>query len=253
MGAVSALARLKGIREPTIRRRALAAALADGDPMAWVDDLAALLARAVGTDDADAVAAVETLVHAVGSSLLPYGARQGLYEAARSRGYGPVARLFLEVVPRDDGNLARRVDGERPVEPRGRPLSLGERKSLARTHHRDFIGLLLREPHPDVVAILLSNPHLTEDDVVRMAALRPSLSAALATIAAHPRWSLRYPVRRALVLNPWTPLHLAVRLATTLRPGDLASLAADTTIPLALRQHAAELLSAGRRVGDSAG
>lgn len=253
MGSVSALARLKGIREPTIRRRALAAALADGDPVTWVDDLAALLARAVGTDDADATAAVETLVHAVGSSHLPYGARQGLYEAARSRGHGPVARLFLEAVPRDDDDLARKVDGERPVEPRGRPLTLGERKSLARTHRRDFIGLLLRDPHPDVVAILLSNPHLTESDVVRMAALRPSLAAALATIAAHPRWSLRYAVRRALVLNPWTPLHLAVRMATTLKRGDLASLAADAMMPLALRQHAAELLSAGRHIGHPVG
>jgi hypothetical protein len=106
---------------------------------------------------------------------------------------------------------------------------------------------MLRDPHPEVVAILLGNPHLTEDDVVRMAALRPSLSASLATIAIHPRWSLRYPVRRALVLNPSTARHVAVRLATTLRPGDLAQLAADPTQPVVLRQHAAELLSAGRQ------
>jgi hypothetical protein len=238
---------LKGIREPAIRRRALAAALAEGDAETWADALAELLAHTMATDDADASAAVDALVHAVAAPHLPYPVRQALYEAARGRDHGPVARLFLDASPVDEADLLRRVGGERPIEPRGRALTLGERKALARTHRRDYIGLMLRDPHPDVVAILLGNPHLTEDDVVRMAALRPSLSASLSTIAIHPRWSQRYPVRRALVLNPSTPRHVAVRLATTLRPGDLAQLAGDTTQPLILRQHAAELLSAGRQ------
>jgi hypothetical protein len=238
---------LKGIREPAIRRRSLAAALADGDADDWAGALADLLAHRVATDDADASATVDTLVHAVAAPHLPYSVRQALYEAAHRMGHGAVARLFLDASPVNEAELLRKVGGERPIEPRGRALTLGERKTLARTHRRDHIGLMLRDPHPDVVAILLGNPHLTEDDVVRMAALRPSLSASLATIAIHPRWSLRYPVRRALVLNPSTARHVAVRLATTLRPGDLAQLAADPTQPVVLRQHAAELLSAGRQ------
>ena len=249
MQPAAVIAGLKGIREPTIRRKVLAEALAQGDPSAWVDALAHVLARAIGSADGDARAAVDTLAHAVGDAALGYDARQTLYAAARRHGHSALARLFLDASPptATDEEVARQMSPERPLRPRGRPLSLGERKSLARTHARDFILLLVRDPHPDVVAVLLENPHLTEDDVVRMAALRPTVPTALLTIADHARWSTRYAVRRALVLNPWTPLHMAVRLATTLRPRDLEALAADATAPIAVRQHAAELLVAGRR------
>jgi hypothetical protein len=109
--------------------------------------------------------------------------------------------------------------------------------------------LLLRDPHPDVVRILLDNPHLVEDDVVHVAAARPGAPPSLALIAEHARWSARYAVRRALVLNPATPMHLAVRLATTLRPADLRELARDPMVAPALRMQAAQILSAARRSG----
>ena len=57
----------------------------------------------------------------------------------------------------------------------------------------------------------------------------------------------RYPVKRALVLNPATPVHIAVRLATTLRRGDLLEIARDAHLPAPLRAHAAELLARKRR------
>ena len=56
---------------------------------------------------------------------------------------------------------------------RGRPLTLGERKSLARRPDRAMLDRLLHDPHPDVIRRLLRNPRLTEDDVVRLAARRP--------------------------------------------------------------------------------
>jgi len=248
MAVVEAIRRLEGIREPTLRHKLLARELASGDPEDWIEVLARLLARAVTADNATAIAAIEALTYAVADPALTYESRQALYEAARRRRHGPLARLFLDASPATAtaGAVARQMSPERPLRPQGRPLTLGERKSLARTHRRDLITLLVRDPHPDVVAVLLGNPHLTEDDVVRMAAVRPALPAALVLIAAHLRWSTRHPVRRALVLNPGTPLHVAVRLATTLRPGDLTAVAADPTMPLPLREHAAELLAAAR-------
>ncbi len=247
MGPAELVVRLKGIREPLLKRRALAAALATGDVDDWVETLAALLRRAVATDDADAAAAVDCLTHAVAEPALAYPARQALYEAARRRGHDAIARLFLDVSPGivDD----RAAAAERPIKPRGRALTLGERKALARTHERQSLLLLTKDPHPDVVGILLDNPHVTEDDVVRIAAARPGAAAALTRIADHPRWSTRYAVRRALVLNGATPLHRAIRLVTTLRPADLRELAADIKAPGALRTHAAQLLAAARRTG----
>src|SRR5262245_49937500 len=99
MGPAWVIARLKAIREPALRRRALAEALASGDPEAWADTLAALLRRAVTTDDADTAAAVDCLAHAVAEPALGYTSRKSLYEAARARGHDAVARLFLDASP----------------------------------------------------------------------------------------------------------------------------------------------------------
>jgi hypothetical protein len=143
--------------------------------------------------------------------------------------------------------LAKSLAPERPLKPTGRPLTLGERKALARTHDREQILLLIRDPHPAVVTILLDNPHVTEADIVRIASGRPAVPAALSILAAHPRWSVRHPVKRALVLNPSTPLADAIRIATTLRAQELRELAADPSLPDALRKHAADVHDAAVR------
>src|SRR5262245_40690701 len=106
---------------------------------------------------------------------------------------------------------------------------------------------MLRDPHPDVVAILLDNPHITESDVVCIASARPAVSASLAKFAVHARWSVRHAVKRALVLNPSTPLADAIRIATTLRSQELRELAADHSLPEPLRTHAADVFSAALR------
>lgn len=239
--------RLKAIRDLSVRRKVFAELLAQGDPGRWVEVITDLLARAWRTDDVDTQAAVECLAHAVGDGL-PYDARVRLYTAAREAGRGAVARLLLEASPATatEHELARALEPERRVVPRERPLTLGERKALARSPRRDFLAPLLRDPHPDVVAILLDNPHLTERDVVTVAALRPAVPRSLALVADHPRWSARYAVKRAIVLNPYTPGHVAVRLATTLRRADLVEIARDINLSPALRAHAAELLATAR-------
>ena len=52
-------------------------------------------------------------------------------------------------------------------------------------------------------------------------------------------------VRRALVLNPHTPVHVAMRLATTLGAADWREIAGDSHLADALRTHVADLLRAG--------
>ena len=73
---------------------------------------------------------------------------------------------------------------------RGRPLTLGERKSLARKPDRRMFDRVLRDPHPDVIALLLQNPRLTETDVVRLCSRRPGVAEVLSRVFAS-RWSLR--------------------------------------------------------------
>lgn len=245
MGPDLIIARLRAIREPRMRVLALVSALGEGDPTAWVEALAAILTRAHVVDDAAALETLETITHAVADETLSYDCKKRLYEAATERNLPAIARLFLGASPQGQlpPQLEKQLGPERPLRPADRPLTLGERKAMARTHRREQLLLLVRDPHPMVVAILLDNPHVTEQDIVKMAAMRPAVPESLAKIAAHPRWSVRHPVKRALVLNPATPLADAIRIATTLRAPELAEIANDHSLPEPLRKHASEVLA----------
>jgi hypothetical protein len=118
---------------------------------------------------------------------------------------------------------------------KGRPLSLGERKSLARRRDRNVLARALRDPHPDVVRILLDNPALIEIDVVRLCARRPVQPEVLALVFAHERWIVRYRIRLALVLNPHTPESIAVQLLPHLTPSDLRAVAQSGDISARVR------------------
>lgn len=229
-----------------MRVLALIEALGTGEPGAWIESIAALIGRSHMQDDADAMLAVQTMTRAAAEPSLPYEIRKQLYEAAIERSMPSIARLFLIASPSspvDEKQLAP----ERPLKPTGKPLTLGERKSLARTNNREKILLMLRDPHPAVVAILLDNPHVTESDVLKIASRRPNVPESLVRIAAHPRWSVRHSVKRAIVMNPSTPLADAIRIATTLRAAELAELAGDPALPEPLRTHAAEIRAASLR------
>ncbi|HEX5059146.1 MAG TPA: hypothetical protein VFV99_07285 [Kofleriaceae bacterium] len=225
---------------------ALVGALGEGSPDEWVQALSTIVTRAHLVDDADAIETLQALTHAAAEPSLPYELRQRLYTAAVERNLPTIARLFLVASPQGElpHQLTKQLGPERPLRPTdSRPLTLGERKALARTHRRDKLTLLIRDPHPQVVAIVLDNPHITEQDVVKMAAARPAVPEALAKIAAHTRWSVRHAVKRALVLNPSTPLADAIRIATTLRAPELTELANDNSLPETLRKHATEVLA----------
>jgi len=104
---------------------------------------------------------------------------------------------------------------------RSRPLTLGERKSLARRPDRDTMQRLLSDPHPDVIRRCLRNPRMTEDDVVRLAAKRPGRGDVLAEIARS-RWVHCPRVRLALVLNPASPVEMTARIVGLLLRSELA-------------------------------
>jgi hypothetical protein len=146
----------------------------------------------------------------------------------------PLDRLLRKPV-----KPARSGGSERPVRPPdygfGRPLTLGERKSLARKPDRALLERLVNDPHPDVIRRLLVNPRLTEDDVVRVAAKRPGRAEVLAAIARDPKWLHRPRIRLALLLNPDMPLDLAVPIAALLRRNELKLVAEYTYIHATLR------------------
>ncbi len=119
---------------------------------------------------------------------------------------------------------------------RGRPLTLGERKSLARRADRRMLRRVLLDPHPSVLDVVLRHPALTEADVVALAARRPARPELLARIFAAPRWLARHRVRVALLRNPWCPLDVALQLVPHVRRPELLAAGAARELDPTLRR-----------------
>lgn len=129
-----------------------------------------------------------------------------------------------------------------PAYRKGRELTLGERRSLARSPSRLDLQKLLFDPDPLVLTQLFACPKLTEDDVVRVLSLRPARQVAMTTALGAFRWMSRRRVRQALVLNPGCPHGLALPLLSTLPREDLALVVSSAGLPAPLRAVAVEIL-----------
>jgi hypothetical protein len=236
--------RVSALPEPTMRIVVVAEMLRDTP----ADEAVALVAEllAFGRDRGDLASAV-TLAALAGAlsdaQLVTYPVRRGIYEAAKEAGHDEVAQLLLAGARHPDEPPP--PEPERPLARGGRPLTLGERKSLARGHRRELLVELCRDPDAQVIRVLLENRHITEADIVRVAARRPARGEILRAVFASP-WLTRYAVKRALVLNPYTPGELAIRLLPTLKYKDLLEVSRDSSVAEATRAQAERLL---RRAG----
>jgi hypothetical protein len=212
---------------------------------------AAFVASVVREEATDELAAVLDLVceRAEQAEVAAREALVAIVDALNVEGMGPVVQALREQVagesllalqrlirhPVASAAAGLRAVAGQVLTKEGRPLTLGERKSLARRPDRDTLQRLFGDPHPEVTRRLLRNPRLTEDDVVRLAARRPGRGEQLAEIAREPRWAHRPRVRMALVMNPATPPEMAARIAGLLLRPELALVVRSPGVPAAIR------------------
>lgn len=124
-------------------------------------------------------------------------------------------------------------------------LTLGEKKTLAKTAPRALIGLLKTETEPSVFSCLLQNPRFVEEDLLPLINHDLTPVAILEAIAANRQWTNRYPIRLALVRNERTPLRFSLSFLSKLQKRDLEQLVQATQTPHLLRL-AAERILTGR-------
>ena len=124
-------------------------------------------------------------------------------------------------------------------------MGLGERISLARRASRGVLMALRQDAEPRVIRALLQNRFLTEEIVLAMAGSVRTSPEVLGILAYSPKWTVRYEVRKTLVLNPSTPVFVAQFLVRKLRATDIADLAGSRTLAPALRRTCQSIV--GRR------
>jgi hypothetical protein len=123
-------------------------------------------------------------------------------------------------------------------------MRLGDRVTLARVATPALLPALLADRDARVIDAALHNARLREEDLV--AALhRGDVARALAerVVASH-RWGAAYAVRLALVLQPRTPLPLALQQISSLVPRDLRRVAQQADLPPLVRLAAEAVLEA---------
>ena len=162
---------------------------------------------------------------------MPYKRIEALYRAAAATECTPVRYLLLRAPP-----LLLASQQEVVLDPELLEVPLGVRKSMARTHDRDVLLRLATDPTPSVVEILLTNPLVTEPLVLRMVARRPNRAEVITTVAAHPRWSLRYSIQHAIAQNPYSPTSLAAALVPFTRSMHTLEIANDGALHPAVRE-----------------
>ncbi len=229
---------VKSIRDLRMRRSVIAEKLGQGSPQSTIHALQALVSLG-GRGNLDVSATLAALVATLEPpSQVPYETRAELYEAANKVAATEIAYILLEI----DTNVEEVEDSPRPIIPNGPVMTLGARKSAARTRDRIVISHLIHDPNIAVVEVVLDNPHLVESDVLVMASKRPAQEAALRLIANHKRWSLPRRIRLAIALNPDAPLPLACRICLDLRDSDLQQITQNAASPALLRGHADRLI-----------
>ncbi len=225
------------LAEAPLRVAYLRGLIRDSAPSQVAPGLDALCGRAEQVEPRARECLVSLVDALAGAGIQPElrAAIQRLREEAAGESHLALERLLRS--PADDlAPLLPDPSKERvPDYGKGRPLTLGERKALARKPDREMMARLLLDPHPDVIRRLLVNPRLTEDDVVRLAAKRPCRSDVLVEIARSEKWMHRAPVRMAVVLNPATPLEIAAPIVSLLMRQELKLVAESTAVSRLVR------------------
>jgi hypothetical protein len=238
---------LAGLRDPSVQVGWVGCQLAHLGPARAADVLTIVLARAQQREEAYNVLLLRVSLALAAPAASPL--KRAISQMAELRGQLALARFLGayaesetdgEVEDTEAGEQEERKGPSRMLGRSGKPLSLGERKSIARRRDRNLLARMLRDSHPDVIRVLLDNPALVEDDVVRLCAQRPVPAEILAVVFRHPRWVLRPRVRLTLALNPHTPEEVALQLLPHLGPADLRAVAQSGQVSETVRAACSE-------------
>jgi hypothetical protein len=105
-------------------------------------------------------------------------------------------------------------------------------------------ALLIRDPMKMVAVAAIKSPGVTDLEAAKYAGNQALAADVIAYIAARRDWTRLYGTKKALILNPKTPLTESTKLLLHLRERDLRLIASSKGIPSAVVAQARKLLNA---------
>ncbi|MCI0417896.1 MAG: hypothetical protein L0312_01540, partial [Acidobacteria bacterium] len=111
-------------------------------------------------------------------------------------------------------------------------LAIGQRITLAKRGSARLAASLLTGENAQIIKAVLDNPYVTEK-ILLLILNRPECPPKVVElIAAHPKWSLRYDIRLALLRQPSLPLARALSFVPDLKPQDVQEISQDSGVIL---------------------
>ncbi|HUX08259.1 MAG TPA: hypothetical protein VMX35_13205 [Acidobacteriota bacterium] len=117
-------------------------------------------------------------------------------------------------------------------------MTIAEKALLALNGNREVRMMLARDPNQLVSRAVLRSPRLSEIEVSSIAQMREVDEEILRIISQSRRWLRHYQILKNLVLNPRTPVAIAMNLIDRLNNLDIRLASRDHNLPHAIKQAA---------------
>ncbi len=121
-------------------------------------------------------------------------------------------------------------------------MSVPQKIRLALLGNREARNILIQDRNKIICLAVLRSPKMSENDVMSYAQQRNLPQEIFAQIGKSKRWTKYYPVKLALVNNPKTPLHIALRFLDHLTERDLKGLSRNKNVSSVLNHSAGQIL-----------
>ncbi len=166
-----------------------------------------------------------------------------LPRAAAAPAAAPDAGAAAAPAPEEEEQEEREFSGAAagPNEFEIRAMTVPQRMRLARGANRALRNILLRDPHALVALAVLEHTNITDQEIEQIANSRTVVSEVLAEIAGKREWVAKYPIMKALVANPRTPVGVALKFVGRLTVRDLRDLSRSKNTAGAVRSSALRL------------
>lgn len=207
---------LRAVPDRSMRTHLLAEKLCALAPDAVAELLQAII-KAVAERRGEYCLALEALdvpllTHRAGNSFM-----SEVYVCAKCSGFEELVCLLS----RPDSSRVFNATGESSSD----EIPSGVRVSMAKRGNRQQLERMFSDTNAQVIHTLLKNPALTESDVLKLASRRPAVAEVQREVFRSRKWSSRYAVKKALVLNPYTPTDIGMKIVHMLMIQDLRCIA----------------------------
>ncbi len=128
-----------------------------------------------------------------------------------------------------------------------RRMSVSEKLRLAVRGNMEVRGILIFDKVSMVAKAVIKSPRVTKLEIERWSAIKTMDEEILIEISKNKEFMKSYQIRYNLVVNPRTPLSIAIRLLGTLMEKDIKNIAKSKAVPQAIANIARQRLDVAKR------